>query len=163
MARQLRYFRDEVDRGGVPLAPRLAAEPGLEFDALEAKLAALETVRSWRTRARGARAEEEGGGAGGSHARVAHRHCPGQLSAAVARSAQPPPPTHTHTHSHALTPYPTHPYTHTPHHHPTPPHPTHDPRARCCCLQELTELNTNSERLARSYNELLELQLVLER
>ena len=29
--------------------------------------------------------------------------------------------------------------------------------------QEVTELNANSERLARSYNELLELQLVLER
>lgn len=47
MARQLRFFRDEVVKGGVLVAGRLAAEPQLDFDALEGKLASLEQVGGW--------------------------------------------------------------------------------------------------------------------
>ena len=62
---------------------------------------------------------------------------------------------HIHTHAHPRTPLPTQ--------HPPPVCPLPPPPSVACRPQELTELNSNSDRLARSYNELLELQLVLER
>lgn len=43
MARQLRFFAAELERAGIPVAPRLSSEAGLEFDALEGKLAQLES------------------------------------------------------------------------------------------------------------------------
>ncbi|EFN56991.1 hypothetical protein CHLNCDRAFT_34870 [Chlorella variabilis] len=43
MARQLRFFTAEVEKAGIPVAPRLSSEQGaLDFDGLEAKLAQLE-------------------------------------------------------------------------------------------------------------------------
>jgi V-type H+-transporting ATPase subunit a len=44
MARQLRFFTSEVEKAGILVAPRLSSEQGaLEFDALEARLAQLES------------------------------------------------------------------------------------------------------------------------
>ena len=43
MARQLRFFGEEVAKAGVLVAPRLASERPPQFDELEARLGALET------------------------------------------------------------------------------------------------------------------------
>lgn len=42
MARQLRFFTDEIAKADVLVAPRLSGEQGMEFGALESKLDDLE-------------------------------------------------------------------------------------------------------------------------
>lgn len=43
MARQVRFFMDELEKAGMPAASRLAGERDGDFDALEAQLAETET------------------------------------------------------------------------------------------------------------------------
>ncbi|GAB4815451.1 hypothetical protein N2152v2_002497 [Parachlorella kessleri] len=127
MARQLRFFTDEVEKAGVLVAPRLASEQLVEFDALEPRLGGMEECDAVVF------VEFDA-----LESRLGIEKAFDRIAVAPSALGCSTPPLQ-FVEFDAL-------------------------ESRLGDLErELTELNGNSERLNRSYNELLELQLVLER